>query len=242
MKGINLLSLISILLLCISCSAPCEQIKCFNDGICIDGKCECPDNFIGENCETFDDSRVQFLLDDGFTPKELIDMGVNSIQSFHGKNYEGGIIMFVDPLLGSGLIISPEDLTTKAPYGCPLIVIPDINQTGPVGTGAIQTQLIIDNCFEPDIAARLCADLVLNEKDDWFLPSCWEFKLILTATDIDLDGTPDIGDFKPERYWTSSQDLSGDGNFLELTEIFAICESAQKSEKYYVRPIRKFDP
>ena len=29
---------------------PCEGKMCLNEGVCVDGTCQCPDNFTGENC------------------------------------------------------------------------------------------------------------------------------------------------------------------------------------------------
>ena len=39
------------LLLMISCKEdPCDTLICVNDGTCVDGKCQCPEGFIGPTC------------------------------------------------------------------------------------------------------------------------------------------------------------------------------------------------
>jgi hypothetical protein len=43
--------ILTILIIVTSCSEPCDEISCLNDGICVEGICECPDGFTGENCE-----------------------------------------------------------------------------------------------------------------------------------------------------------------------------------------------
>jgi uncharacterized protein (TIGR02145 family) len=34
----------------VSCTNPCEDTVCLNDGVCIDGTCVCPDGFYGDDC------------------------------------------------------------------------------------------------------------------------------------------------------------------------------------------------
>lgn len=35
-----------------SCNNPCASVECLNNGICVEGTCECPEGFTGQNCET----------------------------------------------------------------------------------------------------------------------------------------------------------------------------------------------
>ena len=34
-----------------SCTKPCDNTLCMNDGVCVDGTCLCPEGFYGDNCE-----------------------------------------------------------------------------------------------------------------------------------------------------------------------------------------------
>ncbi len=241
--------LIFILLVQSSCSDPCEEVNCLNGGICIEGDCDCPDNFIGNNCETFDFSKIQQLLDEGSTPKELFDLGVPR-DSLLRKTYDGGYIFNFDTIQGSGLLAATEDLPTKASFGCPGFSIPGISPfIQPQGTGELYTQLIIENCAEADIAARLCSDLILNGKDDWFLPTFSEtldMVFILGLGDLDDDivvGAPgNIGNFLPEKYLTCSQQESNRVVAFDFSlEGILNSYEATKTEKMNVRPVRSFD-
>ncbi len=50
MKKISLLLSCLVLLFMASCKDECEGIEC-NGGVCVDGTCECPEGFFGDNCE-----------------------------------------------------------------------------------------------------------------------------------------------------------------------------------------------
>lgn len=38
-----------------SCTKPCDDTICMNDGVCVDGTCLCPEGFYGEYCENTDE-------------------------------------------------------------------------------------------------------------------------------------------------------------------------------------------
>jgi hypothetical protein len=56
MKNIKFLLLFTVLITIFnSCSkAPCETTTCYNNGVCIDGSCDCPDGYSGEQCQNHD--------------------------------------------------------------------------------------------------------------------------------------------------------------------------------------------
>ena len=60
-KKSALLMILTIMFLGSCNNEPCDDILCQNDGICIDGLCDCPLGFEGEFCEEF--SREKILGD-----------------------------------------------------------------------------------------------------------------------------------------------------------------------------------
>lgn len=88
MKRINLLlfAMFSIAILT-SCTDPCDDVNCLNEGICDDGTCECIAGFEGKNCEilTRDSIAGNFAIastcDDGFTPTDNWAIGGSSSAS-----------------------------------------------------------------------------------------------------------------------------------------------------------------
>lgn len=55
MKSLYQLVFISLTFFVISCSSdPCDDISCFNGGICTEGMCDCPAGWTGADCSIFD--------------------------------------------------------------------------------------------------------------------------------------------------------------------------------------------
>jgi hypothetical protein len=158
-------------------------VTCQNGGTCVDGTCECPDGYVGTNCENFDPAFTQQLLDDGKRPLELYNGGV-PLDSLYGKNFQGGIIFFVNiepdsfPFFsGEGLVTTPIDYGDFTPWGC---YNEETGATGSeVGQGVTNTQTIIDKmCNSAPSSIQLCYNLELNGYDDWFMPSIEEVNLM----------------------------------------------------------------
>lgn len=95
-----------------------------------------------------------------------------------GDNYGGGKVAYIlepgDPgyIPGEmhGLIAAPSDQSADIIWGCMGDLIPGADGLA-IGTGYQNTLDIVSNCSEPEIAARICNDLVLGGYDDWYLPS-----------------------------------------------------------------------
>jgi hypothetical protein len=86
-----------------------------------------------------------------------------------GMAYGGGVIFYLDNTGVHGLIAATSDHSIWAAWGCYPASIPGTSSE--IGTGQTNTALIVAECGEPNRAARICDDLVLNGFDDWFLPS-----------------------------------------------------------------------
>ena len=211
---------------------PCEEVNCVN-GIASETEtgcgCDCTGTlYVGRNCSTPDPSQVQTFLDDGTIPLDLLNDGV-PIDSFYGKSYEGGLIFHLTAN-GKGFVAASIDLN-DAKWGCLGI---EVDADGcDIGDGSLNTTRIVRDCLESEIAARLCIDLVLNDKTDWFLPSKDELNLMYT--NLHLNGH---GAFLADTYWSSSE-------FLELFAIgqdFSDGEqiTPDKSSSKHVRAFRTF--
>ena len=155
---------------------------------------------------TFTDDGVDLVSNDYFY---RVYSFVNIFQSIKIENYisldigtiiEGGIVFYFDGN-GGGLVCAESDQSTNAEWGC---YGTTIGGTGTaIGTGAANTAAIVAGCGEAGIAARLCNDLVLNNHDDWFLPSKYELNLMYQ--NLELAG---IGGFAADYYWSSSESSS----------------------------------
>lgn len=130
---------------------------------------------------------VEEMLNDGITPQELLAADITPLEllnaaatvpittnDLYGLTYEGGLIFYLDETDGSGMVAAEEDQSQNALWGCYLTDLAGANGTT-IGTGAQNTQDIIDGCAEAEIAARLCSALQLNGYNDWFLPSIDEY-------------------------------------------------------------------
>lgn len=114
-----------------------------------------------------------------------------------GQTYEGGIIFYVDGTGQHGLIAAPSDQGTVN-WGCEGVSI--LGTSTALGTGLANTTAIVSQCNASGIAARICYDLVLNGKSDWYLPSKEELNLLHQNLYLQ-----NIGNLQTHRYWSSSQ-------------------------------------
>jgi hypothetical protein len=108
-----------------------------------------------------------------------------------GQNFDGGIIIWLNAAGTSGLIAATTD-QGFALWGCEGTNIAGTNTSQ--GSGQANTNAIVSGCSTVATAAKICNDLVLNGKSDWYLPS--EAELILIGN---------LNYFPAGNYWSSSQ-------------------------------------
>jgi len=232
----------TLVLLAIICTILTMQ-SCKDE--CDDGLCDCPIGYTGVNCVSFDSDEVQVLLDEGITPLELIEGNV-PLSKFDGKMYEGGLIFYVNGTDGSGLVAATEDQSEGAAWGCPNEGITGADSEA-IGTGVQNTTDILMDCSTNGIAAKLCDELVLNSRTDWFLPSKDELNLMfINLADSDGDGinsgpndSGNLGGFTGAFYWSSTESNDSRAWYQFFTNNGAQNDDF-KTNLNYVRAIRAF--
>ena len=153
----------------------------------------------------------------------------------------GGYVFFDKGEVSDGwryLEAAPNDLTyngsTQIKWGCTGTNIPLTDRE--VGEGLQNTNRIIQGCSDANCAARLCDNYVVNNIDDWFLPSLDEMAYL----DSSLNTIINLGNSVDQVHWTSTQYNSGQARNYNTYLSFAPGFGVSKSNNCFVRPIRRF--
>jgi hypothetical protein len=142
--------------------------------------------------------RAYAVNQNGTTYGNQVAFSNSTLPFFIGKSYGGGVIFYLDNTGQHGLIAATIDQSSGAPWGCKGKFIGGTSWD--IGTGQANTKIILGGCPTTGIAARICADLVLNGYNDWYLPSQWELREVYNQMWI-------IGGFSLDlyNYWSSSE-------------------------------------
>jgi hypothetical protein len=264
MKKINIINWFSItgllFILAVGCDSfldvdPCTDVTCENDGICFEGVCICPTGFIGLDCQFLDPTQVQALLTAGITPIELFNADI-PLESLYGKRFEDGFIFYLNTDDGTGLVAATTDQSMGAEWGCfgnDILGLPNIGSStipdpeteigARIGDGAANTDSILMECSQGEIAALLARSL----GPEWFLPARGALNLMwenLADSDGNGENTgpgdfQNLGGFSAEPYWSSSEGNSDVvawfqnlGNGTQLSDV--------KNSNFRVRAIKAF--
>jgi len=95
-----------------SCSDPCEDVVCQNDGTCDDGICICVEGYMGTNCET--EIRAAFLgnwITEYTCDNQLIDEVIASISA--DPNNILGIVFDIDDGIFNGIVDANGNITVS---------------------------------------------------------------------------------------------------------------------------------
>ena len=197
---------------------------------------------------------LQTLLDAGECPLNMVNAGISK-DSLIGKNYQGGIIFYLDDqdtISGmKGLVAAPEDQDNggdfSIPWGCSGTNLPISDVTsGPSGAGAEigdgetnTTGIDTASCSMAGDAASICANLSLDGYEDWFLPSAKELNEMYQRIGQGASGAnQNIGGFTGSFYWSSSE--SGDSEAWNLFFFVGGLFKDNKNGPNRVRAVRAF--
>jgi len=146
----------------------------------------------------------------------------------------GGIVFFNKGNTNGGwqyLESATSDQSTGIAWGCDGTSIPGTQLT--VGSGEVNTSLIVAGCNEASFAAKLCNDLVSGGQSDWFLPSRDELNLMYKNMYLNSQGN-----FNTSAYYWSSTENGTNAWYFYFTNGDA--NSGNKNYTYYVRAVRAF--
>lgn len=156
-----------------------------------------------------------------------------------GQEYQGGkiayILMLFDPgysvNVQHGIIAAPGDQSDSIRWYAGNYTQVYSSATV-IGSGSLNTNLIVAAQGNNNYAAKLCADLVLGGYSDWFLPSKDELNMLY----LNQAAT---GGFANAFYWSSSESTSFYNAFYQdFTNGSQSYDS--KNNGYHVRCIRSF--
>jgi hypothetical protein len=149
---------------------------------------------------------------------------------FIGMQYKGGIIFYIEPMKGGGLLVSNDDVSSGTSWGCVANITSATSKS--VGSGKSNTDAILAQCGVVG-AAGICANYKSGKYDDWYLPSYGDLELIyknLKETDKEK--------FSIGYYWSSTQIDANTALRLGFTGGNGAV--GDKSSKQYVRAVRRF--
>jgi hypothetical protein len=156
----------------------------------------------------------------------------------------GGIIFYLDPSGCHGLVCAPTDQGTGKVFNYEVLgafgIRPILSYAYGTGLfeGSHNTNLI--NNGNPNVAASVCGDLLLGNKNDWYLPSIEEFKrMYQNIGQGNAFGLGNVGGFTSTKYWSSSEISDWSAWAWDFTTGNATVE-VNKESTYYVRAIRAF--
>lgn len=177
-------------------------------------------------------SDIQYLLDNGWTPGDILAEG-RTVQELYGKTYQGGLIFYVNTNTNpvTGLVAAPADLVNQS-WECSSTSI----ATGTaVGTGSTNTTLML---------GAGCSSGAINTDNysnggytDFFMPSRDEMNLMYTNLHQlgygNFNSGPSTG-----RYWSSSQSSPTQAYVKKFGDGSVVTEN--KTNVARIRPIRAF--
>ncbi len=156
-----------------------------------------------------------------------------------GGEWAGGIVFYVDETGEHGLVAAPEDQSDGIVFWegtWTYLDEPSYTPDTSIGAGESNTQTQVNVQGDGTYAAKLCYDLVLNDHDDWFLPSRDELQLM--CQNLYAEG---IGNLSDNFYW-SSTDISKlrNASWMQFSGGCQLRDDLGRNMENRVRAVRKF--
>jgi hypothetical protein len=155
-----------------------------------------------------------------------------------GQTGPGGGIVFFDKGNNSGgwryLECTQNDQSTGIQWGCSGTLMGTTN-----GFLDTSTNIIVAGCNETSFAAKLCFNLVLGGKSDWYLPGLLELDWMYNNLHKN-----NLGNFSSSLYWTSWESDSTQASTIDfgygqqMGQIYS--PNQDKTSIYRVRAVRAY--
>lgn len=166
-----------------------------------------------------------------------------------GDQYQGGVVGYIlkegdsgfNANVVHGIIVASLDQNTgSAIWGCANTNAEGADGTA-IGTGAQNTIDIINSCGGSNVAATICAELVLEGYDDWYLPSKDELLALFENHEIIISSGAGFETGLGPDYWSSSEGQSAAFAWQHnFDSFFGGQTQSEKSNGNHVRAIRSF--
>lgn len=171
----------------------------------------------------------------------IIYSNITTFKTTGYRGASGGYVFYDKGTASDGwryLEVSPTELrynnSTQIKFGCTGTSV--FQTQSSLGSGKINTAMILSACNEANCAARVCDNYSVNGLDDWYLPSRDELAYIYTS----LNSLMNLGTSTNQVYWSSTEYDGATAFVYNLYYGFGPAFGVSKSNNGLVLAVRQF--